>query len=187
MPFPCSFKMPCATHNLNTVLWFQSTPQSLRSLSQKQVSTEVIGCLRAAGLKVYKSYWSSGCDSQLPIRQSAATAGLHAGRPRILSGFKQRLLLFLIHVVVFWGFFTILRPHTGYSRQRLRAVWEMDLRCLRDEGTAGFITVCRMLLLLLLRFCSCAGVLAPSSGRSYILRRLSKCRGRGFRALLNAD
>lgn len=80
-------------------------------------------------MKVYKSCWSSGSDSQLPIRQSASADGPSL----IVSGFK--------HNGIFYN-----PPSTYWSQlgfwQRLRAVREMDFRCPRDVRGAGFISVC---------------------------------------------
>lgn len=82
-------------------------------------------------MKVYKSYWFSASDSQLPIRQSSTAAGQHAGPSLILSEFKD--------AVDFYN-----PPSTYWLQmgvwQRFLAVGEMDLSCPSDERAAGFIT-----------------------------------------------
>lgn len=101
---------------LMSELWARTIPES------KESDLGAAAYLQAVDLKVYKSCWSSGSDSQLAIRQSDTAAGPDAEPSLIVSGFKHGLVFdsppsTYCSLLGFW--------------QRLPALTDMDLRCPR--------------------------------------------------------
>lgn len=96
----------------------------------KEVLTVAADYLQVADLKVYKSCWSSGSDSQLPIRQSDTAAGQHSRPSLIVSGFK--------HGVIFLFFFNN-APFTSWLQLGFGNVcaqleeWIWDVRGMREQ------------------------------------------------------